>query len=163
MRTFIAYMLCAGLLLSCESAAQKDTFILAELAWVEDGHAEVEAYLRALQAERIYLTLSDPEEVAEEAEAPAIGSNNLSDLFAKSNPEGLYLSIAGSQVLHRLDDGQQQAMVDWLALVIVDNLADPYAYEALVIDLQAEDGSSLLYQSQALHDILQREPRLRSK
>ncbi len=162
MRTLFAYMLCAGLLLSCKPGAQDDTFILAKLAWVQDGRAEVEAYLRALQAERTYLTLSDPEEAAA-AEGKRPGSNNLSDLLAKSSPERLHLSITGSQIFNQQDQSQQQSMVDWLALMIVDNLADPYAYEELVIDLQAEDGSSLLYQSQPLREILQREPRLRGE
>jgi len=163
MRTLLCcILLCSGFLTSCESGAQKDTFILGELAWVEDGRAEVEAYLRALRADRIYLTLRSPEEGAEPGKASPWGE---SDLFpeTESTPDQLYLSIAGSDILNEPDQARQQAKVDWLALVIADNLADPYAYEELVIDLQAEDGSSLLYQAQPLPEILRREPRLRGE
>lgn len=162
MRPLSYLLLLLTLLSGCLPQGKEDTFILAELAWVEDGRQEVEAYLRALQAERIYLTLRGRDDAAE-TERESAGYNEPIFSEEETAPEQLYLSIAGSEILNQQGEAQQQTMVDWLALMIVDNLADPYAYEQLVIDLQAADGSSLLYQSQTLREILRREPRLRGE
>lgn len=139
-------LLSLGWLLSCESPEQQaELYLQPELAWVEGGEAEVRAYLDALAAERVYLAVAEPMEE--------------SSVFAAA-PDSLLLSVVGSPRLSALSDSQQQAQVDHLALVIMDNLADASAYESLVIHLQSHAGSTLLYQPQLTAAILRRRPRL---
>jgi hypothetical protein len=148
--TATGWLLLSCLWIGCEPSPRQAPLILPTMTWVEDGETEVTAYLQALQAESVSLGSS--------SDFPA---EDTADAEPSIEPGSLMLSIRNSKVLAYKTPAEQQAVLDHLALVIVDNLAYPAAYEQLVIDVRASDGRLMLRDTPSVAEIRRRRPRLR--